>query len=88
MIGRSGRPRQHELRVVQQDLIRKCANPPEQGPGAPFSQERQVVLRQQLGHRLVIAGGRRVLGGLHHKPTGTQPARGTAVNSVGGAGLD
>ena len=47
-----------------------------------------MVLRQQLGHRLVVARGRRVLGGLHHKPTGTQPARGAAVNLVGGPGLD
>ena len=48
-------------------------HPAQERPGVPVPDQREVVLDQQLGDELVVAGRDRVLGGLDGQAPGPQP---------------
>ena len=66
--------RQH-ARARGQELEREHRDPALDRRGTPAARERQVVLLEQLRHRLGVAAGRGLLDGLLDQPVGAEPGR-------------
>jgi hypothetical protein len=61
-------------------VVRQRPNPAQQCPARAASDQRQVLLDQELRDELVIAGGGRVVDRFDRQPSRTEPLGGSSMN--------
>ena len=77
---RGGRGRHRKLRMLDGHLVRQRPNPAQQRPAGATSDQRQVILDQELRHEVVIAGCGRMLDRFDGQPSRSQPLGGSSMN--------
>ena len=66
--------------MLDDPVVRQRPNPAQQRPAGAASDQRQVILDQELRDELVIAGGGRVLDRFDRQPSRSEPLGGSSMN--------